>query len=72
MNERIVSVRLPFKVDFVRKRQRTPDFANFLDDNVVLIREVDPEEAPVVYRIRISWKRTMLHSRCYALPSRCK
>ena len=41
MNERIVSVRLPFNVDFVRKRQRTPDFANFLDDNVVLIREVE-------------------------------
>jgi hypothetical protein len=51
MNERIVRVRLPFKVDFVRKRHRTPDFANFWDDDVVLIREVDPKEAPVVYRI---------------------
>jgi hypothetical protein len=51
MNERIVRVRLPFKVDFIRKRHRTPDFANFWDDDVVLIREVDPKEAPVVYRI---------------------
>jgi hypothetical protein len=35
MNERLVPVRLPYKVNFVRKRHRTPDFANFLDDAVV-------------------------------------
>jgi hypothetical protein len=36
MNERFVCVRLPYKVDFVRKRHRTPDFASFWDDGVVL------------------------------------
>jgi hypothetical protein len=51
MNERLVPVRLPYKVDFVRKRHRNPDFANFWDDAVVLIREVDPADAPVVYRV---------------------
>jgi hypothetical protein len=51
MNERLVPVRLPYKVDFVRKRHRNPDFANFWEDAVVPVREVDPADAPVLYRV---------------------
>jgi hypothetical protein len=38
-------------VDFVRKRHRTPDFANFWENAAVLIREVDPADPPVAYRV---------------------
>lgn len=52
VNEVPVILRVPYEQWFVPPRCRTPRPEWFLDEGAVMIRVVQPEEAPVAYRVK--------------------
>lgn len=51
MSDRILRLRIPLTQEFVRKRCRNTETERFWDEGQVLVSTVEPETAPVAYRM---------------------
>ena len=51
MSDHILRLRIPFTQEFVRKRCRNTETERFWDEGQVLVSTVEPEAAPVAYRV---------------------
>lgn len=51
MSDRILRLRIPFTQEFVRKRRRNTETERFWDEGQVLVSTVEPESAPIAYRV---------------------
>jgi hypothetical protein len=51
MSDRILRLRIPFTQEFVRKRCRNTETERFWDEGQVLVSTVEPDAAPIAYRV---------------------